>query len=61
MMELPCQSHQVSPMDAWTAACQMQKHLLPVRDIDGWGSLTTEAGHHSKGEDVPQIVSLYCY
>lgn len=61
MMELPCQSHQVSPRDPWTAACQVPKHLLLVRDVDDCGSLTSEAGHHSKGEDVPQIMSLYCY
>lgn len=55
MMEIPCQSHQVSPRDAWTAACQVLKHLLLVKkDIDGCSSLTTEAGHLSKSEDSPK-------
>lgn len=64
MMELSCQRRQVSsPRDAGATACQMQKPLpLAETQMDGCGSLTTEAKHSSKWKDVPKIIVLsFCY
>lgn len=56
MMELSCQRRQVSsPRDAGATACQMQKPLpLAETQMDGCGSLTTEAKHRFQVKRRPQ-------